>query len=241
MKAAVQRGMTWTGPAMFVLWVGAFIFLAEYIPPPDPEDSISEVLARFGDHTTATQIGLIITLFASALLVPFAAVIAAQMKRINGAEPLASTQIVSAGLLSLEFIIPVMVWLTATFRFDEDSGRIIQMLNDMGWLMFVVVVASVIVQFVCFGIAILIDERKDPVFPRWAGYFNLWCALLVAPTNLCVFFKDGVFAWNGLIAFYVPLTAFAAWIAVTFWLLRRAIDHEAAEEGGSRRRARARA
>ena len=233
MKAGVQRAMIWTGPVMLVLWVGAFIFLAEFIPPPDPEDSAAEVLARYAGDTDAIRIGLVITMYASALLVPFAAVISAQMRRIEGAGPLASTQIVSAGLLSLEFIIPVMVWLTAAFRFDEESARIIQALNDMGWLMFVAVISSVIVQIASFGIAILIDKRERPVFPRWSGYFMLWMALLLSPTSLCVFFKDGPFAWNGLIAFFIPLTAFGIWMVVTVLLLRKAVAQEEEEDGGA--------
>lgn len=231
MKAAVQRAMAWTGPAMLVLWVGAFIFLAEFIPPPDPEDTATEVLARFAGDTDGIRIGLLITMYASALLVPFAAVISAQMKRIDGAGPLAQTQVVSAGLLSLEFIIPIMVWLTAAFRFNDESARLIQMLNDMGWLMFVAVISSVIVQIASFGIAILIDERETPIFPRWSGYFMLWVAILLSPTCLCVFFKDGPFAWNGLFAFYIPLTAYGIWMITTFVLLRKAVDHEVAEEG----------
>lgn len=227
---AVQRAMAWTGPIMLVLWVGAFIGLAKFIPPPDPQDSAAEVLARYGDDTDLLRIGLIVTLFASALLVPFAAVIANQMRRIEGGVgPLSLTQVVSAGLLSLEFIIPLMVWLTAAYRgFDADSARVIQMLNDMGWLMFVAVISSVIVQIGCIGIAILIDDRDEPIFPRWSGYFMLWVCLLLSPTALCVFFKDGPFAWNGLFAFYVPLTSYAAWMLVTFWLLRRAIAQEGA-------------
>jgi len=226
----VQRAMAWTGPIMLVLWVGAFIGLARFIPPPDPQDSALEVLARYGDGTDALRAGLIVTLFASALLVPFAAVISTQMRRIEGGiGPLSLTQIVSAGLLSIEFIVPIMVWLTAAYRgFDPESARIIQMLNDMGWLMFVAVISSVIVQIACFGIAILIDDRAEPIFPRWSGYFMLWVCLLLSPTALCVFFKDGPFAWNGLLAFWVPLTAYAAWMLVTFWLLRRAIDQEEA-------------
>jgi len=44
-----------------------------------------------------------------------------------------------------------------------------------------------------------------------------------------VFFKDGPYAWNGLLAFWVPLTAYATWMLVSFWLLRQAIAHEERE------------
>jgi hypothetical protein len=234
LRFAVQRAMAWTGPIMLVLWVGAFIVLAKFIPPPDPQDSAREVLNRYADDTDALRIGLVVTLFASALLVPFAAVISTQMRRIEGGVgPLSLTQVVSAGLLSMEFIVPIMVWLTAAYRgFDLESARTIQMLNDMGWLMFVAVISSVIVQIACFGAAILIDDRAEPIFPRWSGYFMLWVCLLLSPTALCVFFKHGPFAWNGLFAFYVPLTAYATWMIVTYALLRRAIDHEQRETFG---------
>lgn len=48
-------------------------------------------------------------MFASALLVPWAAVIAVQTSRIEGKRPVfAITQIAQASLLSLEFIVPLM-------------------------------------------------------------------------------------------------------------------------------------
>ena len=172
-------------------------------------------------------------MFASALLVPFAAVIAVQMKRIEGPRPVLSyIQLVSAGLLSLEFIIPLMVFQTAAYRLDVESARLIQMLNDMGWLMFVGVISSAVVMIASIGLAILIDRRERPVFPRWAGYFNLWVALLISPAGIIVFFKHGPFAWNGLFGFFVPLAAFAAWITVMVVILLRAIDQDVADGAG---------
>jgi hypothetical protein len=53
--------------------------------------------------------------------------------------------------------------------------------------------------------------------------------LLVAPAGVIVFFKHGPFAWNGLISFFLPLGAFASWIAVMVRLLARAIEQEDAE------------
>jgi hypothetical protein len=189
------------------------------------------VVHFYGAHTDAIRFGMVLTLFASALLVPFASVIAAQMRRIEGRRSvLANVQLVSAGLLSLEFIIPLMVFQTAAYRVDAGSARLIQMLNDMGWLMFVGVISSAIVQIGSIGLAILIDKQVPPVFPRWVGYFNLWVAVLLSPAGLVPFFKHGPFAWNGAFAFWTPLTVFALWIAVMVVTLLRAVKQDELEE-----------
>jgi hypothetical protein len=37
------------------------------------------------------------------------------------------------------------------------------------------------------------------------------------------FFKTGPFAWNGLFAFWVPLTIFCGWFMLLAYLMRRSI------------------
>src|SRR5262245_34825835 len=218
---------------MIVLWVLSWVFLARFIPPPSPLKTPLEVVDFYDDKIDGIRFGMVITMFASALLVPFASVIAAQMKRIEGPRSvLTYTQLVSAGLLSLEFIIPLMVFQTAAYRLDTESARLIQMLNDMGWLMFVGVISSAVVQIASIGLVMLMDH-DERVFPRWAGYFNLWVALLISPAGIIVFFKHGPFAWNCLIGFFLPLTAFAAWITVMVVILLRAIKSDEAAELGT--------
>jgi hypothetical protein len=53
-----------------------------------------------------------------------------------------------------------------------------------------------------------------PVFPRWAGYYNLWIALLVLPATMIMFFRDGPFAWTGLIGVWSPAAVFGSWYLV---------------------------
>jgi membrane protein implicated in regulation of membrane protease activity len=59
---------------------------------------------------------------------------------------------------------------------------------------------------------------------------NLWVAFSGMGGGLAVFFKDGPFAWNGLIGFWAPITIFAIWLCVTTYLLRAAVQREAAAE-----------
>ena len=53
-----------------------------------------------------------------------------------------------------------------------------------------------------------------PLFPRWTAYVSLWVCFLSVPAGLMLFFKTGAFAYNGLIAMYVPLAVFFIWIVV---------------------------
>lgn len=231
MRARVQRALTWTGPPMFLLWVISWVLIARWIPPPSPDRTAEQVADTFRDRTELIQIGMLITLFASALLIPFCGVIAAHMRRIEGygGGALSNIQLTSAAVLSLEFIIPLMVWLTASYRIDDTSAETIRMLNDMGWLMFVVVISSAEVQLICIAIAIFTDRRPQPVFPRWAGYLNLWVVIGLLPAAFVVFFKHGPLAWSGVVGFFIPLTSYGIWMFTMFVLLRRAIDAELAE------------
>jgi hypothetical protein len=44
---------------------------------------------------------------------------------------------------------------------------------------------------------------------------------LFLPDQLLFFFKTGPFAWNGLFAFWVPLSVFGGWFFMVSYLIRR--------------------
>jgi hypothetical protein len=233
MNAGAQRLCVWCGPVMLALWVSAFTFLSGFIPPPSPSHSRAQLVAQFSDHTDRIRLGLVISLFACALLVPFCSAIAAQMRRMEGVSSvLAETQLVSGGLLCVEFLLPFAIWQTALYRIHEWSPETVQMLNDMAWLMFLGIICSACVQVAAIGIAVLRDRGPEPVFPRWSGYFNLWVSIMWIPAGWIPFFKHGAMAWNGLVAFYVPLTVYAAWFAIMVRLLLRAIARQQDEFAG---------
>jgi len=231
MNVTAQRLCVWCGPVMVATWVAAFVFLCRFIPPPAPSDTPDEIVARFSDNTNLIRLGLVVSLFACALLVPFCAAIAAQMRRIEGGRSvLAETQLVSGGLLCVEFLLPFAIWQTALYRIEQRDPQTIQMLNDMAWLMFLGIISSACVQVAALGIGILLDKGAKPVFPRWAGYFNIWVSLIWMPAAVIVFFKQGLFAWNGLLAWWIPLSLFAIWFVVMVVLLLRAIADDEREQ-----------
>jgi hypothetical protein len=228
-EARVQRVLVWAGPLMVVIWFATFIFLMGFFPPSRPSAAADQIRQLYADDTISIKIGLVIVMAASALLVPWAAAISGQLKRIDGARALAATQFVSCGLLSLEFITPIGVWMAAAFRFDGRAAEITEALHDVGWILFVTVIWSLWVQMWCIVAAILIDRGPRPVLPRWLGYLTAWAALLITPAGLVLFFKTGPFAWNGIVGIYIPLAGFAIWMGAISYEVHKALTQQIAE------------
>jgi hypothetical protein len=230
MNKTAQRVCIYCGPVMLVVWLAGFA-IAHYIIPPHAGASAETIRNMYIHHDFRIRLGLVMTMFAVALLVPFSAVISTHMRRIEGRHSvLAGTQITSGAVLSLEFIVPVMVWLTAAFRPSAISPSMSRMLDDMGWIMFVAVISTVIVQIGSFAFAIFLDTRETPIFPRWYGYLNAWVALLLAPAGIIVFFHHGPFSWRGVFSFFLPLTVYTIWMFATTAMLLRAVDNQTADE-----------
>lgn len=209
---------------MFVgLWPAAGFF-----PPHLPSASAEEIAAIYQRDAFGIRLGMIVILVAGALFAPFVASIAAQMRRIeHRVTPVLSyTQLVAGTAGVLLFIIPAMIWTVAAYR-PERSPEITQTLNDIGWMFFVMPFVLAFVQNLALGFAVISDKRPRPVFPRWLGYFNFWIALLFVPGCLITFFKTGPFAWNGVIAFWVPAAIFGPWFFIVATYVIKAARQQA--------------
>jgi hypothetical protein len=222
----IQLWCVWAGPLAVVLYLVCFWGIAHFVPPPSPHWSALHVATFFGQHHTRIRIGQLGGLIASTLFFPFFAVISAQMWRVERGQPvLAMIQFGGAVLLLVFFVVCSVLWIGASFRSDL-SPQTVRMLNDLSWLTFVMVFPAYVLQMVCIAIVAFTEPGPDPVWPRWAGYFNLWTGITGMGGGLAVFFKHGPFAWNGLIGFYIPIAMFVVWICVTTYLLHAGIRRQ---------------
>lgn len=230
MNPRILKLCAWSGIGAIVLMALGFALVAGFIPPPPPGDSAEQTARLFIDNRNAIRAGMILSMIASALLMPFAVAITLQMRRIEGPHsPLAFIQLGLGAIFVLEFIYLIFFWETATFRVDR-APELIQLLNDMAWIPFVGLSSTLVMQSAVFGVAILMDKRSSPIFPRWAGYANLFSATMFIPGTFNVFFLKGPLAWDGLLAFYIPVGVFVVWMFVNSWLLTKAVDHQLREE-----------
>jgi hypothetical protein len=211
--------MAWCGPLLMVLFIVGFGPVAAFLPPPSPQRDAHSIAAFYEHNATRIHVGLWLTTIAAALFAPWVVAVTMRLRAIEGRlTPLAFLQLALGAIFVLEFIFPLMIWQAAAFR-PGETPDITYRLNDLGWLMFVGVVSTGVLEAAVIGLAVLADTREEPILPRWLGYLNLWCALLFVPGGLCVFTKTGPLAWNGLLAWWVLLVAFAVWVLSTSWCL----------------------
>ena len=223
MNKKIQLLCAWSGPCFMGFLLVGFWFIAHYVPPHSPNMTAAEVAAFYQASTLQIRVGLFITMFGSALYLPWSAVISDLIARIEGRfGPLSMLQFGSGALTILLFAFPTWLFAVAAFRPERDP-ELILLINDVAWLCFVGLFSPFFFVPIAIGVSAFLDKHNPPIFPRWVGYFNLWMALLVIPGGLTIFFKSGAFAWNGLLAFWVPLTIFGIWFTVMFLVMVKAI------------------
>lgn len=222
---AVQKACIWAGPVMGVLFVAGFA-IAGFFPPPSPDQSAVEVAAMIDQDRTAIRFGIVLCLASCGLLMPFQTMLTIQMRRIEGVRPaLAYTQLALGALATVEFVIPYVFMLVSTYRPDTDPD-VTRALFDLSWFFFLGVICTFVLQLAIFGVAVLIDRRERPIFPRWLGYLNLWLSVMFTPASFIVFFKSGPMAWNGFFVWWIPVTAFLFWFVPNFIYLLKAVDED---------------
>jgi hypothetical protein len=231
MNTTAQRICAWSGIGCIVIFFAGFWVIAGFIPPPAPKLTGEQLEQLFTDNAVRIRIGMIVSLFASALLASWSAAITILMLRMRGrVGALAYTNLAVGALFVLEFIISLIIWQSMTYRARDP--QVLLAMNDTAWFLFVCITSTPMLQTVAIGTAIFLDTRDgrpDPVFPRWAGYLNYWVAVLFTPGTIAVFFHDGPFAWNGLFTWYLPLAVFAIWMITMSALMLKAIRAEGAE------------
>ena len=198
---------------------------AGFLPPPLPSASAGEIAAIYQNNMNGIRMGSVMVMLTGAFYLPFSVLIFVYMRRMEPrqAPVLSYTQLVGGVAGMMLFVVAAVLWTLAAFRPDR-SPEITQALNDFGWLFFLMPSALPFLQNAALGLAIIGDKNSPPIMPRWVGFYSLWSGLIFLPGALSTFFKTGPFAWNGLLALWIPATVFGIWIVVTMVYLIEAIN-----------------
>jgi hypothetical protein len=212
----MQLACAWAGVAGVVLLAIAFIPTADFIPPPSPSDSAQEIADRYAENADGIRWGMLLGAVGFSLVVAWGIALAA--RTWEQFPVLAMIQVSLIGVSMFVGVLFCVIAQVAAFRAGEIDPAITQALNDSLWFI-VLIWAPFDLWLVALGLSILFDTRPAPALPRWCGYLTLMTAGGSMPAGMIPFFKDGPFAYDGAIAFFLPVGIFFVWVVPLTWAL----------------------
>lgn len=204
----------WLGLVAITLFFIAMIPAMHFVPPLSPQLTGEDLAQHYREHAVGMRLGAVLIMTGAALMFPLFASMSTAMLRMRGRPvTLAWTQMACAIVTFFPFFATAFFFAAAGFR-PERGADDIQVLSDLGWFWLVMPTPASFLQMFAFGIAVVGDDVRRPVLPRWIGYFNFMAGVLFFSGLFIPLFKSGPFAWDGLLAFWVPLVEFGIWVSV---------------------------
>lgn len=225
----VKKWFIWSGPGALVPFIIALLFLARMVPPPRPSWSAERIAAVYAGNQQGILMAAFIAIVSIAFWANWAGVVIAQSRQVEGKVPFLNQTLTIFGssMFLITLSCPTLLGFAA-YRAGETSPQITQMLNDAFWFAAEYPYSPFAGFMVVLAIIVFSDKRPEPVFPRWVGYFCLWCTLLMVPGGMLAFFKTGPFAFDGLMAFYVLAGAYTTFTVTLSVVMHRQVNGVAA-------------
>ncbi|NIB38878.1 hypothetical protein HBA55_04730 [Pseudomaricurvus alkylphenolicus] len=229
-----QMAALLSAPVLMGLFVIGYIVLAGFLPPPAPSLTAEQIAELYRGRSLQINVGMFFLMTSMSMVALWGAVIAARLRVVEQGVPILTyAQLINCAVATVVIAVCGLFWAAAAFRAHDLDPEILRMLNDLGWFFFLAPWPPFTFWLGAMAWAILKDRRPTPDFPRWTAFLCLWAAVLFIPAGFILIFKTGPFAWNGLLAFYIPVGIFFLWISVMTYYGVIAIKRESqsAEDG----------
>jgi hypothetical protein len=214
----------WATIVFYNLFTVAFFVLSRTQPPPNPGWDSPRIVQWFNHNHYGILIGFGIMFLITGMTAPTNALIAYSMRRMSISRAYGYSYLVLYSLSAIPGMLLMCIALTVGAMRPDRDPQLIIWLYDFAFLSFVGTMGVFLIGSLVWMLAILIDKNR--VFPKWFGYLNLCNALTEVVVSPAWLFKRGVFAWNGLIAWWIDMVVFGFYTGVFIFLLRQMIRRE---------------
>lgn len=232
MKVSFQyvRFCAWGGPVLLVALIFFWGLLGHNIPPYGSDLAAEAIADHFRNHTASARIGMILTISFGVFYLIWGIGVSKVMEAIQPKNDILSRlQTWGAGFTTLVIVIPSCIWLTAAFRPTELPAQTIELLYDMGWILFDVQYSLTALQVLAMGVCFLHDPRTLPVVPKWVSWYIIWVGCMLPLLGLIALFKSGPFSRSGLINYWIEFPIFFLFMLLASIYTLRAIPRLEAE------------
>jgi len=220
-----QRFLIWLTVVLATIFGIAYVWLIQFFPPPPADLPAEQVQALYTAHNVRFRIGTILGLIAGGFMIPISIVISLQMARLEKGWPIWAILQGATGVLGSIFIwLPLLIWAAAAFSADR-APELTLLMHEFGWLAFITPLSLFPMQLLGIIVVAFTKDEDDGVsaFPRWMGYLTAWQLVQSFGGPIAILFKQGIFAWGGLLPFWAPFVLFAVWMTAICWTLLRAM------------------
>ena len=228
------RLCAWTGPVLLVVTLIFWGVLGHNIPPYSADLTADAFAAQFSAHALEIRLGMIVTITFSVFYFTWGVAITKVMEKVERNNNILSIcQLFGAALTTMIFVIPCAIWIGATFRADTLPPQTLQIIFDIGWILFDLAYSLTTLQMVAIGVCFLQDRRAIPLFPKWLCWFSIWVGLMFIIEAVNPFFKGGPFSRSGVLNYWVEFGIFFAFmLLISIWLLKAITRLEAEHRAG---------
>jgi hypothetical protein len=227
LDSGLAKAAVWSGIALIVAMVIAQGFLMHFIPPPSPALSAKELAQKFIDRRDEIRLGCLIQCIFWSFWATWGIGITIFIRKMERSYPILTyTSIALVGGGYVFFILIPMTWAVIAFRPETLDPSIIQIMNDWVWFDFLFTWPPFALWMVVIALAIFKDHNVPTLYPRWVAYLNIWCAILIFPAGLIAFFHKGLFAYDGVGAFWIPFAVFFGWMITMSVTTLQAINRQ---------------
>lgn len=227
LNATVARVFTWSAVVLVVALAVAQGLLMHFVPGIPPSSSAGHVRDVFLERKGEIRVGSVLQIIAWSFWATWGVVITTFMRKMERGYPFltyASLALVGGG--SVFFLLIPMTWAVCAFRPEVMDPQILQFANDWVWFDWLFTWPPFAIWFFVIAWAIFKDHNVPTLYPRWVAYFNVWCGFLIFPAALIAFFHTGLFAYNGIGAFWFPVFIFFGNIVVMVVMSLRVINEQ---------------
>lgn len=227
-RIGTQKLALWCNWIFVVLTVVGWLGIAGFILPAPADLGSAGTKEWFtATHRTDVLIGCTLFYIAAGLLTPGSVQFGIMLAKIEGRWPVMSiTTAVCGVFISLIVFLNCCAWIVAAYR-PETSADVIQAWNDWAWLAFLLGWIYLAIEMIATGIVELMDDRPQPMIPRWLTWGTFFGALALLGAAGPAFFTSGPFAYHGLLAFYVPVGIWGTYLCLTSWYMLKHLKREA--------------
>lgn len=203
-------------------WLG----MAQGLFPVPASLSAEATAAYFAEHSLGMRTGCFLYILGAGLFGIWIAQLGVMLATIEGKGPVLTIAGVTAGNGVIAFVMmSCCLWISAAYRAEADPDVVVA-LNDAAWHGFLLTWPALSVQMLTTGVITRMDDRAQPLVPVWVSRLSLICGVGIAMASGPAWMKSGPFAWNGVLAYYVPMLMWGLWFEIHSWYMLMAVLRE---------------